>query len=1039
MDTLCRARRWLIAAAIGVVLFTVMGFLVLPPIIKAQAEKRLAAELGRAVRIGRVQMNPYALSVTVEDFEIQEQGGRGAFLGWRRLYVNVDALASLRGEWVVSDVELDGFHAAVGIKADGAYNFSDVLAKLTPPGGATAAPAPTPGPAKAARPVRVAHLVVSQARVDFSDASRRRPFATTVGPISFGLKEFRTAGANGAPYHFAAVTEAGEKIAWTGTLAADPVASKGEFEVGPIVLKKYLPYVEDRVLADVTDGKLSVRGRYEASFAAGARVLRLKDGQVLVSDLRVVERAGAKPVLELKGLEVAGIQADAVALKAAVGRVALTGGRVTLRREKDGSLNVLALLPPGETPPASAAAPALAVGAAPAGAAKLPEITVEEVALKDFAFDLADLAAPRPVQLALGDVQFSLKNLSLTDGAVMPLDLALNWAPAGRVHVVGAVTVKPALTAELKTEVAGLELLPLSPYLEQFVNARLTGGAFSTQHTVKLSLAGETPAMDLAGEIKVEKLGLVDSTQNGELAGFANLALSGLKVSTAPRLAASVAEINVAGPYARIAVNGDGTLNLAALAKTSAAPATNGPKGTSAGGTPTATVPLIEVGRVVMAGGDFSFADRSVEPHARMALTQFGGTIGGVSSANPARADVDLKGVVDGTGPVAITGKLDPLGAKKFVELKVDFKNVDLVPLSPYAGKFAGYELARGKLVVDTKVLLDDRKIDATNVVTLNQFTFGAATNSREATALPVRLGVALLKDLDGKIVIDLPVQGSLDDPNFRFGKVVLNVVVNLLTKAAVSPFKLLGSMFGGGGDELAFQEFAPGASELQAAELPKLATMIKALGNRPGLSLALEGSFDAAADGYEVKRQKLAETVRRQIWEARRAATPNIPPPAQLEITPTEHAAMVKKLFDEKFPPGTQFGTPLPAAPAVANPPPAPRPGLFKRVLNVVTLTERRQQRATEKEKARVAAEHTRAQAAAAAAGLPLAEMTGRLAEAIVVTDNDLRALATARAQRVRDYLVETGKIEADRLFLAQSQDAAKQSKGPRVFLSLQ
>ncbi|MGA3007923.1 MAG: hypothetical protein ABSE59_08530 [Opitutaceae bacterium] len=220
---------------------------------------------------------------------------------------------------------------------------------------------------------------------------------------------------------------------------------------------------------------------------------------------------------------------------------------------------------------------------------------------------------------------------------------------------------------------------------------------------------------------------------------------------------------------------------------------------------------------------------------------------------------------------------------------------------------------------------------------------------------------------------------------------------------------------------------------------MPKLATLVKALVNRPGLNLGVEGGYDADADAYALKRQKFAQYLRRQIWEARHAADPNILPPDQLVITPDESAAMVKKLFAEKFPPGTQFGAPLPAPPAVAPPPPAPPPGIFGRIVDAVTFKTQREHWAAERAQARLAAEHKKAVAAAIATGLPLDEMTGRLAETMDVTDNDLRAVAAARAARVRDYLIKTGHIAADRIFLAQSTAAVKQNNGPRVFLSLQ
>lgn len=1016
-----RFRRRALIAGVALAVAALTVVFVLPPIVKGQLEKRLSTALGRTVTVGRVRLNPATLALTLENFDVKEKTGGASFLGWTRLYVNFEAIASLASDWVLGEIELDGFHAAVAINPDGSFNFSDLLATLSP------SPAASAAPGKAARPVRVGNLKVTQARVDFSDRSRPRPFTTVVGPLTFALTEFRTVGERGAPYHFAATTEAGEKLTWTGTLAADPVESRGEFSIENLILKKYTPYFEDKVRADLTDGQLTLRGRYEVNLDAKKRALRLADGELHLRGLRVNERGGSTPVVELAAFDLTGVQVDAVTLKAVVNRIALTGGQLKARREKDGAINLLGLLSPSAPAPVSPAPPA-------SGSASAPDFTVGEIALDDFKIDLSDLAAPRPAQLALGGVKASLKNVTLADGASWPLMLAFDWAPRGRVQVSGSVTLKPALSLALEADVVALELSPLSPYLESFVNARLTQGALSASQTVQVSTAGAQPTIKLEGDVTLETFGLVDGARSEELAGFARLGLSGIKVSTAPQLSVSLAEINLVGPYARVIVNADQSINLAAIAKPAASPSA----APSTPATPGAS-PKIEIGRVVLADGDFSFADRSIEPNLRVALRQFGGTIGGLSSQNPARADVDLKGSVDGAGPVAISGKLDPLGANKFVDLKIDFKNVDLVPLSPYAGKFAGYELARGKLVVDTKFLLEGKKIEATNVVTLNQFTFGAPTNSAEATKLPVRLGVALLKDIDGKIVIDLPIQGSLDDPNFRIGRVVLRVVVNLLTKAAVSPFGLVGSMFGGGGDELAFQEFSPGGSELLPAETPKLDTLVKALTARPALSLGIEGGYDAEADSYALKRQKLADRVRRAVWEERRATDPGIAPPEQLVVEPAAHAAMVKKLFDAAFPPGTQFGAPLPPPPAVVAPPPPPPAGFLKRIVNTVTGKERRAHAATKVENERRAAEHEKALATAVADGLPLEEMMGRLAEATEVTENDLRALATARAQRVRDQLSGAGGIAADRLFLVQPSETKKENKGPRVFLSLQ
>lgn len=1032
MKSSTRKRLWIAAAL--VVLYTIVGFFVLPPIVRSQLEKRASAELGRRVTVERVRLNPYALSLTLEGLTVFEPDGKTRFVGWRRLYVNFGAIGSIWGEWVLSEIALDGFSGHVGIDQRGAFNFADVLAKLS----ASAKPPASDGPA---RPVRIAGLRVTEARFEFTDASRAQPFSSTFGPVTFALSGFRTVSRQGAPYAFEAVSESGEKFTWSGALQAQPLRSTGDFSLQQIQLPKYAPYYADRMQADVLGGNLSVSGRYNIDLTPGARVLTLAEGAVQLRNLRVRARGADTDALELPLFDVTGIQADGVAQKGSVGSVKLADGHLRVRREKDGTLNVLAMLQP---PPAPVQAPGAANAPAPGAAPTpptLPDLLVGNLSVANFHIEVTDLAAARPAQLALSNAQVSLQNITLKEGATFPLQLAFDWAPHGTVRLDGAVGLRP-LKAALKAEVAGFEILPLSPYLEQFANARITQGAVNASLSVEADLPGaQPPAATVTGTFSLDQFGLVDGVHNQDLAGVSTLALRGISVSTSPALKVAVEAIDVREPRASVIVNPDKTLNLALVAATAkpAAPAPTAPPSETSAAQP---APSIEIGKITILDGEGRFTDRSVEPNVSVAINQFGGTITGLSSTNPAKADVDLKAAVEGSGPVAITGKLDPLGATPSVNLQVDVKNVDLVPLSPYTGKYAGYELARGKLLVDVKLALDGKKLDATNVVTLNQFTFGNSVASPDATKLPVRLGVALLKDINGNIVIDLPVQGSLDDPSFRVGRVVMRVVVNLLTKAAVSPFSLLGAAFGGGGDELGFQEFAPGSSVLQVGERPKLETMVKALTNRPGLSVDLEGCYDPAADTYALKRVKFQERVRRTIWEQRHLADPNIPPPDQLTIAPEETGTMIKQLYDATFPPGTEFGAPVAAAPKVtAAPPPPPPKGLFRRAAAIVTFQHLRQKRAAERDAKRVAADEQKVSAAAVAMPeLPIEEMTSRLADAQPVDANDLRALAQARAHAVRDYFATTGKIAADRLFLAKPEtDPAKAAKGPRVFLHLQ
>jgi hypothetical protein len=1006
-------RLWIAGGILAV--FAGVGFFVLPPIVKAQVEKRASATLGRVVNVEAVRVNPFALSLTLEGFSIREKDGTNEFLGWRRLYLRLDPLRSLWSAWGLSEVDLDGFSARVLLGPDKAFNFADLLARFA---------VPAAKPATRGRPIRIGHLSVTGAKVVFEDRSRKEPFATSVGPMTFTLSGFSTAPQPGAPYRFDAVTEAGERFAWSGTLEAAPLGSVGDFRIESIDLPKYAPYYADWVNVDLASGSLSLSGHYELSLAEGSPVLRLTEGKVAVRALKVSEKGSREVAVDLPSINMEGIRADALARKADIESVSIAGGRLGVRRSQEGTINLLAMVAPREEP-------APASGPGPAGSSAMPQATIEKVEVRDLEVALTDLAGPRPAHLDLTHIQATVANATLAPGASIPVQLAFDWAPQGSVKVGGEVGLAP-VRAKLTVDVARLALLPLSPYLEQVVNARISGGALTTSLAVDglLPESGK-PRANVAGDVEVADLGLVDGAHSDDLAGFRSLRMQGVRAATEPEPSLSVGELSVDGPYVRAIVNPDLTVNLLTVMP---APAKGAPAPSSA----PAALPRVEIGKVTVQGGALHFVDRSIEPNAAMDIETFAGTISGLSSTHVAKADVSLSAVVGGSGPVTIAGKLDPLGARKLVDLAIDCKNVDLVPLSPYSGKYAGYEIARGKLGMAIKLMVDDDTINATDVITLDRFTFGEPVASKDATGLPVRLGVALLKDVNGKIVVDVPIDGRLDDPDFRIGKVVVRVIVNLLTKAAVSPFALLGSMFGGGGDELGYQEFQPGQAELQAGEIKKLETMTRALANRPGLSVDLEGNYDPAADAYALKRAKLAADVRKAIWTREHQADPNIAPPGQLLITPEQSAAMIKTLFDQAFPPGTKFGTPLPRPPEVVRPPPAPQ-SFLRRLTAFLTLQEIQEKRRTEEENKRRQTAYTQSVASAEAAGLPVEEMSARLAETKEVTPDDLRALAARRAEAVRRYFVETGHIDAGRLFLAKVTDGSTISRGPRVVLSLQ
>jgi len=1038
-----KRRHMRILIALGVVaVLVIFTFFGLPPIIRAQAVKHLSAALHREVSIERIRLNPFKLSLTVEGLQIKDRDS-GPFTAWKRLFVDFDGFSIFGSEWHFEEITLDGLSQRVATAKDGSFNFSDLL----PPAAAPAATAPTT-PVKPPRPLRISRLNLTAAMLTFNDASRFKPFATEIGPLNFSLQNFVTAGDPKAPYAFSATTEAGETLAWKGNVSIDPLRSSGEFSVGQLSLKKYAPYYAERINADLLDGVLDMNGRYVLDLTEAARQLVLTDASVKISRLQLSARGSPTPVISLPSFTITGLNADGLKPAATITRIALEGGNISVVRQTDGSLNLLNLL---SVPAATAAS-----STNTATPAALPDVKLGEFALSGLAIDIEDRIPSTPAKNGLSRLDISVKNLSLNElAAPVLLKLSALTLQGGSIDVEGSAAREP-LAADLAVKIVALPLAGVTPYVEPMLNLRIAGGTLSVEGRARL----DSTVAKFKGDVEVNKFATVDGAQGENFVNFNQFAIRGIDATSSP-LTANIAEILLDTPAAHLVINADKTTNLASILRREATPPAvvnqaTPPTATMIATSPTpapvtstaVTAPVWSLGKFSLKNGSVTVADRSIKPSARLSLDHFSGTISGLSSADLQRADVDIRGQINNTGTVAFTGKLDAKAASlapgALTELFIDVKNVDLSPISPYVGTYAGYELARSSLSMNVKARLAQRKVISSNVVTLNQFTFGQATQSPEATELPVRLGVALLKDIDGNIVIDLPIEGSLDDPDFKIGRVVLRVIVNLLMKAATSPFSLIGAAFGGGGDELAFQDFSAGAALPLEAEVKKTDTLRKALKGRPALNLDITGSYDANADLTALREQRLSQKVRYLLWEELRVKNPQTPPPAEIVVSPEDEARIIGLLFIEHTASAATLigvagtkATPAVETPAAKNPPatkPA-KPAVARPTPYVKGQANVRKVALAPAPALVVASATGTSTLPGAPVAHTLAQARQTLAAAITVPDDDLRQLADTRAQQVRDAILAVGEINASRLFLSPP---APDGKGAKVFLQL-
>jgi len=399
----------------------------------------------------------------------------------------------------------------------------------------------------------------------------------------------------------------------------------------------------------------------------------------------------------------------------------------------------------------------------------------------------------------------------------------------------------------------------------------------------------------------------------------------------------------------------------------------------------TSAPPLpVQVDTVRIDNLQLQLADRSITPHVVTKVEEFSGTIKGLSYNQLAKADVDLAGKIDLYPPFRIQGQINPLSEDAYTDVSVVFENLNLNTISPYSGKYAGYPIMKEKLWLNLAYKLSRKELVGENKVLVDQITMGSQVESPDATSLPIPLALALLKDRKGQIDIDLPVSGNLDDPDFSYGGIVWQALINLITKIAASPFSLVGGLVGGvmgdNSDALQYIAFPAGTRELLLPEQEKLAALGKALAERPGLRLDVTGAADSSVDGRALAEAKLLTQLKKAKFVQQPLsgdqATVSVD---SLELTSEEEAQYLMQLYVKKI-----------GASAISK----------------VEGTPNAQETGSEGQSPRVPT---------------VAEMKAKLLESIFLDEGQLRVLAQQRAQRIRDYLIQKWKVQGNQVFLVE------------------
>ncbi|WP_278368258.1 DUF748 domain-containing protein [Marinobacter salarius] len=843
------ARNISIVVLVLVVIYAIAGFALLPWWLERTLPERLEQHMGWQAEIEEVQVNPFAMSVEAVGLEARDAEGEPV-VAFDSLYANLGVWRLLTGIVALQDIELEDPYVRLDLLEDYSVNFARDWQAHNPGG-----EEPAPEDADSGEPPKIYfdRIRVSGGELLFRDFSQQGQEEFRVTPLDLALNDLATwprEDADSSYYLLAAVGS--QTIEWEGDLSIAPLYSKGFLKLGDVshetlqhFLKPYLPYLPYQL----RNGSVTLSSQYELR-SAGELYLTTSEGQLTIDDVDLgVEADADDGLLSANRLSVGNIRFGLNEQELSTGTVNIDGVSLSLLRDADGQLNLLAPLQNSADDS----------GGDDTGTGAPFRWTVAGVELANSAVSWRDEQPQLPAELALEDLSISIDEIShrLEEPVNYNASGALNGG--GKLSINGQATLAP-FTLEAGLSGSGIALSQFGAYINQAANLDVRDGLLSVDGNLDLDQQQDplTGTFSGTGEVASLDMRLGDSDQ--PLIRWQSVRLEPLEYNVAPaRL--QIGTITLVGPAVNVVRDSNGTHNVERIVRSSPSDE-SAPAGetTSSDGEPGF---IFRIGQLMLEEGAISYTDRTLDPTFATRFDQLRGSVTGLSNVAPQQGQISIQGRVGDVATMTLDGSVGALGTDDTSDLKLTMENVSLPMLSPYFGRYLGYSVDSGKLKLDLDYEFSGSRLDAANSVILDRLELGGPVPSDEAVSAPVKLGLALLRDRQGVIDINLPISGDLESPDFSIGQVVMRTFVNLVAKAATSPFSMLGSIadFAGlSGEELGNVRFEAGRTELADGEGVKLEALGKALNERPGLALNVRGAVAPEADGDALRRQKLFE-----------------------------------------------------------------------------------------------------------------------------------------------------------------------------------
>ncbi|MGR9086186.1 MAG: DUF748 domain-containing protein [Gammaproteobacteria bacterium] len=652
---------------------------------------------------------------------------------------------------------------------------------------------------------------------------------------------------------------------------------------------------------------MAVTANYQADNADDRVNLGIAGDKIDVRGLKLIETGQKDALAEIKTFNLNSIGFDLVKQELSIASVQSEEGRFKAWLNPEGQINYLKFLP--ETPKDQGGSKSSQSSEAGSPAAAPWNISLDRVALNKYAVAFEDRTLKQPVTIHAKPVDIQLGRFSNKAGASMPLEFSAGINESGSIRLDGDLVVNP-FSARLNVAIQNIELERFQPYVDQFARLDIIHGQWNADGNLSIALpAKEGLDLKFKGNTGITGLLTRDQILHRDFVKWKKLTLQAIDADVAAnRYTAKLLLIN--DPYARVVIAKDKTINVNDVLTTGQArPARK--ETADKRGSKDAGRPYFRLDKIQVVNGSSDFADLSLILPFAAQIESLNGGAAGISSERKSSVKVSLKGNAYDLAPVAIDGDVSPYLGEYNVEM--NFLGMPMPLVSPYMVQFAGYKVEKGKLTLGLKYQVAKGQLTASNNIVIDQFELGEKVENPNAVSVPLELAVALLKDSRGKIKLDVPITGSLEDPKFSLGKIITDALLNTLSKIVTSPFNAIASLIGSEDNPDAVS-FAAGSAELDKQQVQKLYGIASALKERPILTIDIKGAAYEEQDWPAMRQAALYDQLKKMKADEINKKSGVKTLAEYVKLSEDDYKRLLAQLFIDKFPllaDRSLFGTP--------------------------------------------------------------------------------------------------------------------------------